>query len=82
MVRDRWQDIYRLSSLNTILINITGNQHAFCSVFVAIWKIQGELHFYTSILFFKKSIYKNTKLTLIVYKINIIHINLKIIYTP
>ena len=77
MVRDRWQDIYRLSSLNIILINTTGNQQAFCSVFVAIWKIQGELYFYTSILFFKKSINKDNKLTLIVYKINIIHINLK-----
>ena len=37
--------------------------------------------FYTSILLFKEYLYKNYKLTLIVYNINIIHINLKI-YIP
>ena len=33
--------------------------------------------FYTSILLFKEYLYKNYKLTLIVYNINIIHVNLK-----
>ena len=33
--------------------------------------------FYTSILLFKEYLYKNYKLALIVYNINIIHVNLK-----
>ena len=81
MVRDRWQDIYRLNSLNIVLINTTANQQAFCSVLLQDGKFKVSHIFYTFILFFKKYLYKNYKLTLIVYNINIIHINLKI-YIP
>ena len=81
MVRDRWQDIYRLNSLNIVLINTTANQQAFCSVLLQDEKFKVSHNFYTFILFFKKYLYKNYKLTLIVYNINIIHIDLKI-YIP